>query len=70
MHEWMFDVEVFGIVKHCDVFFIGGSKTTGILIVGFWGCEGAISRRWSDFSHNGLLRYGCERCSLSKMGSG
>jgi hypothetical protein len=56
MHEWMLDVEVFGIVKHCDVVFIGGSQTTGILIVGFWGCEGAISRRWGDFSHNGLLK--------------
>jgi hypothetical protein len=57
MHEWMLDVEVFGIVKHCDVLFIGGSQTTGILIVGFWGCEGAINRRRGDFSHNGLLRY-------------
>lgn len=49
MHEWMLDVEVFGIVKHCDVLFIGGSQTTGILI-------GAISRGWGDPSHNGLLK--------------
>ena len=45
MHERMLDVEVFGIMKDCDVLFIGGSQTTGILIVGFWGCEGAINRR-------------------------
>ena len=39
MHERMLDVEVFGIVKHCNILFVRGSQATGILIAGFWGCE-------------------------------
>jgi hypothetical protein len=39
MHKRVLDVEVFGIVKHCNVLFTRRSPATGILIAGFWGCE-------------------------------